>query len=80
MTNIILKSANADNSGVIDRVQLKEAMIANTDKMNAITEETTPPQTNAIVSQVMQALAESSNGLIQKREFKEALLKVADQN
>jgi hypothetical protein len=61
---MILKSANAENSGIIDRVQLKEAMIANTNKMNAISEVHSSPQTNAIVSQVMQSLAESNNGLI----------------
>ena len=42
LVNLIYKSADAENTGVIDRVQLKEAMIANTEKMNSITEESLP--------------------------------------
>jgi hypothetical protein len=63
LVNVILKSANAEKSGMIDRVQIKEAIIANLAKINSITEESLP-QTNPVVSQVMKMLDESSSGVI----------------
>jgi Ca2+-binding EF-hand superfamily protein len=74
-----LKSAGAENSGVIDRVQLKEAIIANQEKMNVIVEENLP-KTNAVVDQVMDTLNSTISGTIQKREFKKALLAFNDEN
>jgi hypothetical protein len=64
---------------VIDRVQLKEAMIANSDNMIAITEESLP-QTNAVVAHIMDTLNSSNSGTIQKKEFKKALLTFNDEN
>ena len=57
---------------MIDRVQLKEAMIANSERMNAITEESLP-QTNAVVAHIMDTLNSTNSGTIRKRDFKKAL-------
>ena len=42
LVNLIYKSADSENTGVIDRVQLLESMIENKVKMNVITEESMP--------------------------------------
>ena len=50
MVNSIFQSADAGNTGEIDRVQLKEAMIANHVMMTTFTEEEIPiPTTNTVV-------------------------------
>ena len=72
MVDLIYNSADALDTGVIDRVQLKEAMIANKEKMIAITEEDLP-QTNAVVAQVMDTLNSTNSGTIRKSDFKKAL-------
>jgi hypothetical protein len=77
---LIYKSADAEDTGFIDRVQLKDAMIKNKEKMNVITEEAPQPQTNSVVAQVMDTLNSTSSGTIKKREFKEALLAFNDNN
>ena len=79
MVDLIYKSADAEDTGVIDRVQLKEAMIANSDKMIAITEESLP-QTNAVVAHVMDTLNSTNSGTIRKSDFKKALLTFNDEN
>jgi len=63
LVNLIYKSADAEITGVIDRIQLKEAMIANKEKMNVITENSLP-QTNAVVAQVMETLNSTNSGTI----------------
>ena len=79
LVNQIYNSADADNTGFIDRVQLKEAMIANSVMMNVLTEDILP-QTNAVVAQVMETLNSTNSGTIQKRDFKKALLAFNDEN
>jgi len=76
---MILKSANAENTGVIDRVKLKEALIENIDKMNVIIEESLP-QTNPMILEVMKNLDESNSGTIQKDDLRKALLSYDDKN
>jgi len=79
LVNLIYKSADVENAGVIDRVQLKEAMIANSDKMNSIAEDILP-QTNAVVAHVMDTLNSTNSGSIRKRDFKKALDSFNDNN
>ena len=58
-----------------------EAIIANQDKMNAVTDEEASLQhTNAVVEHVMNALNSSNSGTISKRDFKGAILKFTDEN
>ena len=79
--NTIYKPAGAENTGEIDRVQLKEAMIKNEVMMNAYTEEEIPiPQTNAVVAQIMETLNSTNSGTIRKRDLKKALLTFNDDN
>ena len=68
---------------MINRVQLKEAMIANKDKLNMITyiHENIPlPQTPDAVAYVMDTLNSINNGTIQKNEFKKALVAFNNEN
>ena len=76
---MIYRSADAETSGVIDRVQLKEAIIANKERMNEVIE-LGQPSSSAIVDQVMDTLNSTSSGKIQQREFKKALLVFNDEN
>jgi len=78
LVDLIYKSADSEDTGIIDRVQLKEAMIANKEKMNTITEDNLP-QTNAIVAQVMDSLNSTNKGTIRKRDLKKALLTFSDE-
>jgi hypothetical protein len=81
LVNMIYKSAGAENTGEIDRVQLKEAMIKNEVMMNAYTEEEIPnPLTNAVVAKVMDNLNSTNSGTIRKRDLKKALLTFNDDN
>lgn len=67
LVNLIYKSADAEETGMINRVQLKEAMIANKDKLNMITyiHENIPlPQTPDAVAYVMDTLNSINNGTI----------------
>jgi len=73
LANMILKSANADKAGAIDRVQLKEAIIANQAKMNEIIEESLS-QANPVVDPVMSALDTTNDGILKKGAFKNALI------
>jgi len=77
LANMILKSANADKAGAIDRVQLKEAIIANQAKMNEIIEESLP-QANPVVDPVMSALDTTNDGILKKGAFKNALINFND--
>ena len=77
---MIYKSADAENTGVIDRVQLKEALIANQEQMNVISEDAPLPQTLDAVAYVMDTLNSTNNGTIQKKEFKKALVAFNDEN
>jgi len=77
LANMILKSANADKAGAIDRVQLKEAIIANQAKMNEIIEESLP-QANPVVDPVMSALDTTNDGILKKVAFKYALINFND--
>ena len=61
---MIYKSADLENYGVIDRVQLKEALIANQEKMNVISEDASLPQTLDAVAYVMDTLNSTNNGTI----------------
>ena len=61
---MIYKSADAENTGVIDRVQLKEALIANQEKMNVISEDAPLPQTLDAVAYVMDTLNSTNSGII----------------
>jgi hypothetical protein len=73
LVDVILKSANAEKSGMIDRVQLKQALVENQDKVMAITAESLP-QTNTVVAHVMDSLNSTNSGTIRKIDFKKALL------
>jgi len=79
LAKMILKSANVEQAGTIDRVQLKEAIIANSAKMNAITEETLP-ETNPVVDPVMNILNSTNDVTIQKKDLKKALLDFNDES
>ena len=58
-----------------------EAIIANQDKMNAVTDEEASLQhTNAVVEHVMNALNSSNSGTISKRDFKRAIMTFTDEN
>jgi len=60
---MIFKSANAQTSGTVDRIKLKEAMIENSVKMNEITGESYP-KINPIIEQVMNILNSIKDGTI----------------
>jgi len=60
---MIFKSANAQTSGIVDRIKLKEAMIENSIKMNEITGESYP-KINPIIEQVMNILNSIKDGTI----------------
>jgi hypothetical protein len=61
---MIYRSADAETSGVIDRIQLKEAIIANKERINEVIE-LGQPSSSAIVDQVMDTLNSTSSGKIQ---------------
>jgi len=62
---MIYTSADSEDSGIINRVELKEAIIANMDKVSIITDFFNPSN-EAVIDQVMKLLDESSSGIIYK--------------
>jgi len=62
---MIYTSADSEDSGIINRVELKEAIIANMDKVSIITDFVNPSN-EAVIDQVMKLLDESSSGIISK--------------
>lgn len=78
LVETIYKSADSEFNGNITRSKLKDAIIANIDKVSVVTAEgTAGTSVGPIVSQVMRILDAVDSGSILKNEFQKAVVEVA---
>ena len=75
---MIFKSASARGEPIY-RVQLKKAILANIDSLRLLEQGNLPSQ-DPLINLVLDALDESKNGLIDQKELKQAVRKIANDN
>jgi acetyl-CoA carboxylase alpha subunit len=75
----VIRKEMDKNQNILDTIVSEPIQAANHDNA-ALTEESSLPQTNAVVAHVMDSLNSTNSGTISKREFKKAFLTFTDEN